>query len=55
MFNFIVPHWWVPPRVQHPVKAIIHFQQIVMHALQYEHDIDVHLTFCFDLDLHIMI
>ena len=29
------------------------FQQIIMHALQCQHDIDVHLLFCFDLDLHI--
>ena len=25
------------------------FQQIIMHALQCQHDIDVHLLFCFDL------
>ena len=29
------------------------FQQIIMHALQCQHDVDVHLLFCFDLDLHI--
>ena len=41
----------VPLCVQRPAKAP--FQQIIMHALHYQHDIDVHLLFCFDLDLHI--
>ena len=27
------------------------FQQIIMHKLHYQHDNDVHLLFCFDLDL----
>ena len=49
---FVVPHWWVPLCVQHPAK-VMPFQQIIMHALQYQHDIDVHLLFCFDLDIHI--
>ena len=49
---FVYPHWWVPLCVQCPAKAMP-FQQIIMHALQWQHDIDVHLLFCFDLDLHI--
>ena len=35
-----------------PSKAVP-FQQIIMHALYYQHDVDVHLLFCFDLELHI--
>ena len=27
------------------------FQQIIMHVWQWPHDVDVHLLFCFDLDL----
>ena len=49
---FVDPHWWVPLRVQRPAKAMP-FQQIIMHALQWQHDLDVHLLFCVDLDLHI--
>ena len=49
---FVDPHWWVPLCVQCPAKAIP-FQQIIIHALQCQHGIDVHLLFCFDLDLHI--
>ena len=51
---FVNPHWWVPLYVQRPAKAMP-FQQIIMHALHftYQHDIDVHLLFCFDLDLRI--
>ena len=41
---------WVPLCVQRPAKAMP-FQQISIHALKYQHDIDVHLLFCFDLDL----
>ena len=48
---FIDPHWWVPLCVQCPTKAMPS-QQIIMHALQWQHDVDVHL-FCFDLSLHI--
>ena len=44
--------WWVQLCVQRPAKAMP-FQQIIMHALQCQHDIDVHLLFCVDLDLHI--
>ena len=33
--------------------AAMPFQQIIMHALQCQHDLDVHLLFCVDLDLHI--
>ena len=29
------------------------FQQIIMYVLQCPHDVDVHLIFCFALDLHI--
>ena len=29
------------------------FQQIIIHALQCQHDLDVHLLFYVDLDLHI--
>ena len=29
------------------------FQQIIMYVLQYHHDVDVHLLFCFDLDLNL--
>ena len=42
---------WVPLCVQCPAKAMP-FQQIIMHALQCQHDLDVHLLFCVDLDLH---
>ena len=49
---FVYPHWWVPLCLQCPAKAMP-FQQIIMHALQCQHDLDVHLIFCFDLDLHI--
>ena len=42
----------VPLCVQRPAKAMP-FQQIIMHALQCQHDLDVHLLFCVDLDLHI--
>ena len=38
--------------VQRPAKTMP-FQQIIMHALQCQHDLDVHLLFCVDLDLHI--
>ena len=50
---FVDPHWWVPLCVQCPAKAM-HFKQIIMHALQYQHDVDVHLLFCFDIDLHLI-
>ena len=49
---FVDPHWWVPLCVQCPAKAMP-IQQIIMHALQCQHDVDVYLLFCFDLDLHI--
>ena len=49
---FVDPHWWVPLCVQHPAKAMT-FKQIIMHALQCKHDVDVHLLFCFDIDLHL--
>ena len=42
----------VPLCVQRPAKTLL-FQQIIMHALQCQHDIEVHLLFCVDLDLHI--
>ena len=43
----------VPLCVQRPAKTMP-FQQIIMHALQCQHDLDtVHLLFCFDLNLHI--
>ena len=42
----------VPLCVQCPAKAMP-FQQGIMHALQCQHDLDVHLLFCFELDLHI--
>ena len=42
----------VPFCVQRPAKDMP-FQQIIMHALQWQHDLDVHLLFCFDVDLHI--
>ena len=38
--------------MQCPAKAMP-FQQIIMHALQSQHDVDVHLLFCFDIDLHL--
>ena len=41
-----------PSRVQRPATAMP-FQQIIMHALQCQHDLDVHLLFCVDLDLQI--
>ena len=46
------PHWWVPLWVQCAAKTMP-FQQIIMCALQCQHDVDVHLLFSFDLDLHI--
>ena len=49
---FVDSHWWVPHCVQRPAKAMP-FQQIIIHALQCQHDVDVHLLFCFDLDLPI--
>ena len=49
---FLDPHWWAPLCVQCLAKAMP-FQQISMHALQCQHDLDVHLLFCVDLDLHI--
>ena len=49
---FVDPHWWVPLCVQCPAKAMP-FKQIIIHALQCQHDIDVHLLFCFDIDLHL--
>ena len=49
---FVHPNWWVPLCVQRPAKAMP-FQQMIMHALQCQHDLDVHLLFCDDLDLHI--
>ena len=48
---FVDPHWWVPLCVQCPSETMP-FQLIIMHALQCQHDIDVHLLFCFDLDIH---
>ena len=40
------------PSAQRPGKDMP-FQQIIMYALQCQHDTDVHLLFCFNLDLHI--
>ena len=40
----------VPLCVQRPAKTMP-FQQIIMHALQCQHDVDVHLLFCFDLHM----
>ena len=48
---FVDSHWWVPLCVKRPAIAMP-FQQIIMHVLQCQHDIDVHLLFCFDLDLY---
>ena len=45
-------HLGVPLCVQRPAKAMT-FQQIIMHVWQCPHDVDVHLLFCFNLDLHI--
>ena len=42
----------VPLCVQRPAKAMP-FRQIFRHALQCQHDVDMHLLFCIDLDLHI--
>ena len=38
--------------VQCPTKAMT-FQQMIMHVLQYPHDVDVYLLFCFDLDFQL--
>ena len=61
-------HWWVQRCVQRPAKVLtggyhfacstqqkLHyaFQQIIMHALHNQHDVDVHLLFCFDHDLNL--
>ena len=52
-FRPSVPHvYGVPLCLQRPAKTMP-FQQIIMHALQCQHDLDVHLLFCVDLDLHI--
>ena len=50
---FVYPHWWVPLFVQRPEKAMPFQQFFIMHVLQCPHDVDVHLLFCFDLDLHL--
>ena len=47
---FVDPHWWTPLCVQRPAKAMP-FQQIIMHKLHCQHDVDVHLLFSFDLDI----
>ena len=47
---FVDPHWWVLLCLQCPAKAMP-FQQIIMNALHHQHGVDVHLLFCFDLDL----
>ena len=46
------PALGVPLYVQRPAKAMP-FQPIIMHAVQCQNDLDVHLLFCVDLDLHI--
>ena len=50
LFNNL--HRGVPLCVHHPAKAMT-FQQIIMHVFQCPHDVDVHLLFCFDLDIHL--
>ena len=50
---FVYPHWWVPLCMQCQAKAM-HFKQIIMYALQCQHDVDVYLLFCFDIDLHLI-
>ena len=45
---FVYPRWWVPLCVQCPAK-FMPFKQIIMHALQCQHDVDVHLLFCLTL------
>ena len=40
-------------RSHNMVSGSMPFQQIIMHVLQCQHDLDVHLLFCVDLDLHI--
>ena len=47
-------HLRVPLSVQRPAKTIP-FQQIIMHALQCQHDVDVCLLFGFDLNLHVIV
>ena len=47
---FVDPHWWALLCMQRPTKARP-FQQIIIIALQCQRDVDVHLLFCFDLDL----
>ena len=37
-------YWWVQLCVQRPAKSMP-FQQIIMHALQCQHDLNVHLLF----------
>ena len=49
---YVDSHWWVQLCEQRPAKAMP-FQQIIMHALQCQHDIDVYFLFCFDVDPHI--
>ena len=43
---------WVTLHVQRPAKAMP-FKQIIMHALHYQDDVDVHLLLYFDIDLHL--
>ena len=44
---FVDSHWSVQLCLQRPPKAMP-FQQISIYALQCQHDVDVHLLFCFD-------
>ena len=34
-------------------QKLYHFSNIIIHVLAYQHEVDVHLLFCFDLDLHL--
>ena len=34
-------------------KSYMPFQQIIIHPLQCPHDVDMHLLFYFDLELHL--
>ena len=51
MFNLYFLRWFSPMGTT--LRAAMPFQQIIMQALQCQHDLDVHLLFCFHHDLHV--
>ena len=49
---FVNAHLWVSLCVQCPAKAMP-FQLMIILALHYQHYVDVHLLFCFHIDLNL--